>query len=48
MLEMLIISLVVIWLLVAVGGYALNGIMHMVMLGAIALIISRAVQGKRV
>ena len=47
MLEMVIISLVVICLFYTVGSYALNGIMHMIMLGAIALIIARAVQGKK-
>lgn len=47
MLETIAVILVILWLLGLVGGYALGGFIHVLLVIALIVIILRVIQGRR-
>ena len=48
MLETIAAILIILWLLGLVGGYALGGFIHVLLVIALIVIIIRVIQGRRV
>jgi hypothetical protein len=48
MLETIAAVLIILWLLGMVGGYALGGFIHILLVIALIVIILRVIQGRRV
>lgn len=48
MLETIAAILIILWLLGLVGGYALGGFIHVLLVIAIIVIVIRVIQGRRV
>jgi len=48
MLETIAAVLIIIWLLGMVGGYALGGFIHILLVIALVVIVIRVIQGRRV
>jgi hypothetical protein len=48
MLETIAAVLIILWLLGMVGGYALGGFIHILLVIALVVIILRVIQGRRV
>ena len=48
MLETLIVVLVILWLLGMVSSYTLGGFIHILLLVAIAVVLIRVIQGRKV
>jgi hypothetical protein len=48
MLETIAIVLIVMWLLGMVGGYAMSGFIHILLVVAIVLFLVRVISGRRV
>ena len=47
MLETIAVILVILWLLGLVGGYALGGFIHVLLVIALIVIVLRVIQGRR-
>lgn len=48
MLETIVIILVILWALGMVGGYAMGGLIHLLLVIALVVVILRVIQGRRV
>ncbi|HEV8196904.1 MAG TPA: lmo0937 family membrane protein [Gemmatimonadales bacterium] len=48
MLETIAAVLIILWLLGMVGGYALGGFIHILLVIALVVIVIRVIQGRRV
>lgn len=48
MLETIAAILIILWLLGLVGGYALGGFIHVLLVIAIIVIVIRVIQGRRI
>ena len=48
MLETIAAILIILWLLGLVGGYALGGFIHVLLVIAIIVVVIRVIQGRRV
>jgi hypothetical protein len=47
MLETIVIILVIMWALGMVGGYAMGGLIHLLLVIALVVVILRVIQGRR-
>lgn len=47
MLETIVIILVIMWALGMVGGYAMGGLIHLLLVVALVVVILRVIQGRR-